>query len=109
MEMAGPTDDDERVARAVAGDLDELEQLLREVTPAVLASLEIDSIWSRSFDRDDVLQVSFLEAYLRIRTLRTATMGGFRAWLARIATNNLRDAVRALERDKRPSARRRSR
>ena len=107
MEMAGPTDDDERVARAVAGDLDELEQLLREVTPAVLASLEIDSIWSRSFDRDDVLQVSFLEAYLRIRTLRTATMGGFRAWLARIATNNLRDAVRALERDKRPSARRR--
>ena len=106
MEMPGHTDDD-RVARAAAGDLDELEALLREVAPAVRASLSIDSLWSRSFDREDVLQVSFLEAYLRIRTLRTVTYAGFRAWVKRIASNNLRDAVRALERDKRPDARQR--
>ena len=106
MEMPGP-EDDERVSRAVAGDLDVLDELLREAAPAVRAGLSIDPLWSRSFDRDDVLQVSFLEAYLRIRTLRILTRSGFRSWLARIAANNLRDAVRGLEREKRPDARRR--
>lgn len=98
---------DARVARAVAGDLDELEALLCELAPQIRASLSIDGVWNRIFDRDDVLQVSFLEAYLRIRTLRTQTVAGLRGWLLRIAQNNLTDAVRALDRDKRPDARNR--
>ncbi len=98
---------DDRVERAVQGDLDALEELLREVTPAIAASLSIDPLWSRSFDVDDVLQVSYLEAYLRIPALQNATLRGFQVWLKRIAGNNLKDAIRALERDKRPDARQR--
>ena len=99
--------DDARVARAVEGDLDELEHLLRALEPELRSSLSIDSRWNRSFDRDDVLQVSYLEAYLRIRTLRTPTVAGLKGWLWRIAENNLKDAIRGLERGKRPDAKHR--
>jgi RNA polymerase sigma factor (sigma-70 family) len=64
-------------------------------------------MWRRSFELDDVLQVSYLEAFLRIGALEQRTLDGFRAWLRRIAQRNLSDAIRALERDKRPAARRR--
>lgn len=60
-----------------------------------------------SFDVEDVLQVTCLEVFLRIGSLERRTVAGFRSWLGRIAQNNLRDAVRALERDKRPAANRR--
>jgi len=55
------------------------------------------------FDADDILQVTFLEAFLRIQSLVPGGPGSFAAWLRRIADNNLLDAVRELERDKRPS------
>ena len=51
-----------------------------------------------------MLQVTFLEAFLRIGSLTQRTPDGFFRWLRRIAENNLRDAVRALEREKRPDA-----
>ena len=51
-----------------------------------------------------MLQVTFLEAFLRIRSLEHATLAAFRAWLHRIAEHNLLDAVRSLARDKRPDA-----
>ena len=99
--------DDGAVARAVAGDRDELERLLRACEPALRARIRIAPLWRRSLDADDVLQVSFLEAFLRIATLRDASAAGFRAWLERVVDHNLLDAVRGLERDKRPDARRR--
>ncbi len=94
--------EDARVVRAAEGDGDALEELLRELGPAVAAGLSIDRRWQASFDREDVMQVTYLEAYLRIATLRSRTAEGFRGWLANIAENNLRDALRALQRDKRP-------
>ncbi|MEM7517616.1 MAG: sigma-70 family RNA polymerase sigma factor, partial [Planctomycetota bacterium] len=48
---------------------------------------------------------SYLEAFLRIRSLRGTTAREFEVWLERIAQHNLTDAVRALGRDKRPDAR----
>ena len=97
-------DDDPRIEQAARTDGDALEELLREFGPEVASGLSIDPRWRPVLDPEDVMQVTYLEAYLRISTLRTRTAAGFRAWLARIAENNLRDAVRALSRDKRPEA-----
>ncbi len=104
-DAAKPQDD--RIVRATEGDADELEQLIREATADLRRGLSIQPLWSRSLDVDDVLQVTYLEAFLRIRTLEQRTVTGFRTWLRRIAENNLRDAVRALGRDKRPDPRQR--
>jgi DNA-directed RNA polymerase specialized sigma24 family protein len=48
----------------------------------------------------DVMQITYLEAFLQISTFRLEQAGSFEAWLRRIAENNLRDAVRGLERQK---------
>jgi RNA polymerase sigma-70 factor (ECF subfamily) len=96
--------DDPRVVRAVEGDPDALEELLRAHAPAVRAALEVQPQWRRSLEPEDVLQVTWLEAFLRVGALRVRTDAGFRAWLVRVAENNLRDAVRGLQRSKRPDA-----
>ena len=97
---------DEVVAQAAAGDPGALESLLQGATPALRAELTIDARFRRSFDIEDVLQVTFLEAFLRIRSLEQPTAAAFHAWLRRIAEHNLADAVRALTRQKREEARR---
>lgn len=53
-------------------------------------------------DADDVMQVTYMEAFLQIERLSAKDPESFRAWLRRIAQNNLRDAIRELERLKRP-------
>lgn len=95
---------DVHVVRAVDGDRAALEGLLRECEPMLRARLTVHPRWRRSLEADDVIQVTWLEAFLRIGALRERTRPGFEAWLARIAANNLRDSLRALQRDKRPEA-----
>ena len=102
--MASIESEEPRIERAIDGDGEALEELLRECGPRVAAGLSIDPRWRPSLETEEVMQVTYLEAYLRIFTLQARTMAGFRGWLARIAENNLRDAVRALQRDKRPDA-----
>ncbi len=94
--------EDARVVRATERDGDALEELLREFGPAIGRELAIDRRWQSSLDAEDVMQVTYLDAYLRVAMLRSRTTNSFRGWLARIAENNLRDALRALQRDKRP-------
>lgn len=96
--------DEALVNRAVEGDLEALEELLRELSPRIRSRLVVNPRWRRSLDPADVLQVTFLEAFLRVSSLRERTRAGFEAWLARIAVNNLRDALRGLQSDKRPEA-----
>ena len=48
------------------------------------------------------MQITYLEAYLHVDQLSAQRIGGFVAWIARMAENNLRDAVRGLEALKRP-------
>ena len=60
-----------------------------------------------AFDVSDVLQVTYLEAFLRIAQFNGGDLATFRAWLTRAAVNNLSDAIRELERDKRPPRERR--
>ena len=93
---------DECVARAAAGDGASLEQLLRLRGGAIAARLSIDARWQRAITPEDVMQVTYLEAFLRIQSLQDTTVQGFDAWLTRIAKNNLTDAIRSLQRDKRP-------
>jgi len=50
----------------------------------------------------DVLQVTYMEAFLRIGRFRVGDNGAFLNWLTKIAENILRNAVRNLNRQKRP-------
>lgn len=63
--------------------------------------------WRSVLDEDDVMQVTYLEAALKLATFSDRGEGSFLAWLQRIADNNLRDCIRGLERAKRPDPRRR--
>lgn len=103
-----PKIDKEDIARAVAGDRAVLETLLRHVEPGLRSHVSIQPLWQRSIDVEDIMQVSCLEAFLRISTLREPTPAAFTAWMRRIVDNNLRDAIKGLERDRRPDARRRN-
>ncbi len=103
------TDETLLVSQAIAGDMDALSALLAEHGPPIAARLapQIRSIHRGVLEPDDVLQVTYMEAFLRIRSFVPTGPNAFAAWLSRIATNNLRDAVRELERQKRPPADRR--
>lgn len=96
--------EEQLVDRARAGDADALEQLLDGY--ALSLSGEIDAKIGAKYqgvvEADDVLQVTFLEAFLQIRAFDPGGPGAFLAWLRRIALNNLRDAIKELEREKRP-------
>jgi RNA polymerase sigma-70 factor (ECF subfamily) len=88
--------------RAVLGNENALTELLEQHGLQVRNELHIEPKWQGVFDRDDVMQVTYLEAYLRIREFLPGGSGSFLAWLRRIASNNLRDAVKELKRTKRP-------
>ena len=93
---------------AVAGDGIALTELLRRYGPDVRQRLHVSQVWRAALDPADVMQVTYLEAFLRIQQLRARTPQGFLAWLTQLATNNLRDAIKGLERQKRPDPRRRA-
>lgn len=95
------------VGRAVTGDTDSLSALLSFYGPRVEKWLEIGRMWRALIEPGDVMQVTYLEAFMQIGTFRPDQAASFEAWLRRIAENNLRDAIRGLERHKQmPPARR---
>jgi RNA polymerase sigma-70 factor (ECF subfamily) len=89
--------------------LDALSALLAEHGPRIATQLatQIQSVYRGLLDAEDVMQVSYLEAFLRIRQFTWRGPDSFAAWLSQIASNNLLDAIRELERQKRPPADRR--
>jgi RNA polymerase sigma-70 factor, ECF subfamily len=93
---------DPRVKAAVAGDIDAITNLLNECAPDVERSLSIAREWRSVLEPADVMQVTYLEAFLRIAQYDPDRSEPFRAWVQRIAENNLRDAIRGLQRLKRP-------
>lgn len=98
--------DDARVERAAEGDPDALADLLGLLGPRVRDQLWIGPRWRALVDEDDVMQASYLEAFLRVRTLQARTVSGFTAWLVRVAQNNLKDAVKGLSAARRPDSHR---
>ena len=101
--------DDELLGLAVRGNQDALGTLLQRHGPQVRRRLagRIAAPWRSVLEEDDVMQVTYLEAFLRIGQFTPAGPGAFIAWLTRIAENNLRDAVKELGRAKRPQPRKR--
>ena len=95
--------DDELISRAVQGNVDVLSQLLESWAPQMATSLgvRVGVRWRGVLDVEDVLQVTFLEAFLRISQCKASDSRSFHAWLMRIAENNLCDAIRALDRGRR--------
>ncbi|HEY3244916.1 MAG TPA: RNA polymerase sigma factor [Phycisphaerae bacterium] len=91
-------EDRQSLSRAVAGDREALGALLERYGPAVEQKLQIGARWHGLIEPGDVMQVSYIEAFLRIASFDVERADAFPAWLRRIAQNNLRDAIRALER-----------
>lgn len=95
------------LTKAVKGDADAISRLLSSVGPKVEQELAIGRRWRHALDPGDVMQVTYLEAFLQISRFRPEQAGSFEAWLRRIAENNLRDAIRGMERQKQPPPSRR--
>lgn len=111
--MAGPQptqpSDKELSAKAAAGDDAAFAALLKRHGPTVRERIKhaIGQHWKSVLDEDDVMQVTYLEAALKISTFSDRGEGSFVAWIQRIADNNMRDSIRGLERAKRPDPRKR--
>lgn len=101
--------DEGTVTAAVAGDAAALTQLLRQFSPGLLEhfSHRIRRRYRAFLTAEDVLQVTLMEAFLHVRNFVSEGKGSFASWLRRIGENNIRDAVRMLDADKRPSESRR--
>lgn len=94
--------EEQLVRQAIAGDVDALTLLLGTHGEPIAASLQISSKWRSMVAPDDVMQVTYLEAFMRICDFVPTGPGSFGAWLRRIADNNLKDAIKELQRAKRP-------
>lgn len=107
--MPDRPDRDALLTLARSGDKKALAALLEDCGPQVRQRIEprITGALRSCLDADDVMQVTYLEAVLRLDGFTTGGASGFIAWLTRLAENNLVDAVRALESAKRPNPRRR--
>ena len=105
-----PDPADKLVERSAQGDQEALSQLLSQHSGDIRrhVAMSIGKHWQSVLDEDDVMQVTFIEAFDHAQHLQARTLTGFNAWLRRIADNNLRDAIRALEAEKRPDPRKRA-
>jgi RNA polymerase sigma-70 factor (subfamily 1) len=99
------TDDGVLLTLATDGDTGALRTLLERHGARIWTEVDRDigARWRSALDADDVMQVTYMEAFLRIRDLAARDAATFVAWLRRIAQNNLRDAIKELERKKRPN------
>jgi RNA polymerase sigma factor (sigma-70 family) len=98
-------DDVTQFERAVSGDVAVLRTLLERYGQQVWNEIhaQIGRQWQTALDADDVMQVTYVEAFPQIGMLQARDGAGFLAWLRRIAENNLRDAIKELDAKKRPS------
>ena len=103
------TEADALLSQAVRGDTDALSRLAGLQAPLLRRTLagKIDRRYRALLDVEDVLQVTYIEVFLKFDRFVTGGADGFAAWVTRIAQNNLCDAVRELSRGKRPDPRRR--
>ena len=93
--------DGQLLRQARAGDKQALSELLLRHGPDIRAGLHINPKWRSMLEADDVMQITYFEAFEQISQF-TGEAGAFGAWLRRIALNNLRDAIDWLQREKRP-------
>jgi len=99
--------DGELLVRAHDGDHAAVVQLLERHGPAVRAALagEIPGKFVSLVSIDDVLQQSYLDAFLDLGKFHARDVDAFRAWLIKLARRNLVDAIRMLRAEKRGGGR----
>ena len=108
--MVPAHEDGATLARAVAGDERALEEALGAAAPRLRARIgpKIGRAYTGLISVEDILQITFLEAFLKITSFDEGRGGGgFLSWLSTIAENNLRDAIRGLTARKRADPRKR--
>ncbi len=100
--------DEGTVSAAVNGDAEALSRLLERCQDPLRAHFadRIGRRYRAALDVEDVLQVTYMEAFLHAGRFVWNGTGSFYAWLCQIGENNLRDAIRELDAEKRPSRRR---
>ncbi len=109
MQVLADTPENELTSRAMTGDEDALSLLLARFTPPVLHRVRegIPARMRSILDAEEVMQVTYLEVFLHFDRFTNRGPGAFLAWLTQLATNNLRDAIKELSREKRPNPSRR--
>ena len=102
-------DHEQLLEKATAGDREALLDLLEELGPPIRGRIaaKIPHALKPTLDEEDVMQVTYVEAVLKIERFQSGGIDGFRAWLSTLAENNLRDAIRQMEAAKRPDPRKR--
>ncbi len=95
-------DTDADLQAAQAGDIAALERALERAGLEVRRKLSIQDKWRPHLEADDVMQVTYMEAFTRFDRFVGNSFSAFVTWLRHIARNNLIDAIRELERQKRP-------
>jgi RNA polymerase sigma factor (sigma-70 family) len=91
------------IESALAGDRDALVALLKNHDAAARqeVAMHLPRRWRAELAVDDVLQVTYTDAFLKIAQFSANDEESFAAWLKRAALNNLHDAIRRLEAEKR--------
>src|SRR5262245_47232337 len=89
---ASPMLDAEVFRKAAAGDQDAISHLLHAYGPQARRSLSINPQWQTLVTAEDVMQVTYLEAFMRFGQLQALDAESCTAWLTRVAQNNLKDA-----------------
>ncbi|MFH1419381.1 MAG: RNA polymerase sigma factor [Planctomycetota bacterium] len=105
-----PTIGELALEAAIAGDRDAIAQLLGDAAPALREGIagQIPARWRSVLSVDDVVQQTYVDAFLDIGRFIPQGPDGLVPWLMKIAKRNLLDAVRWLEAEKRGGARRRA-
>lgn len=95
--------DDNLIIRAVGGDGGALARLLQREGPEVQRGLSggIPARWRSVLSVEDVMQETYIDAFLDIRRFVPRTDGSFRAWLRTLARHNLDQALEKLGAEKR--------
>lgn len=102
-------DEDLLVAKSIEGERDALEALFERHHAALASwlSRQLPTKWQGQLGVDDIAQETYIDALLDIRRFTPRGEGSFRRWLFAIARNNLRNAIKSLEAEKRGGTRRR--
>lgn len=94
--------------RAIRGDGEALTELLAQNSGQVRRGLEgkIPRRWQAVLSVEDVMQETYIDAFLDIAHFEPREKGSLAAWLTTLARRNLLDALRMLEAEKRGKHRR---
>ena len=101
--------EDQLLRKASTGDQEALSELFERFGPRVRERIasEVPRRWRALVTAEDVMQQTYIDAFFYIRGFSPRGPGALERWLITVARNNLRNAIHALEADKRGGNRQR--